>query len=125
MAEYIDERGNSDEGQIFVVKSQTGFLPVNHVYHLIKTISGLTSPGLSYLSTTVRRLSRLSPALLCFPTLPLRQQSALCAFQRGLVTYANLLQGVPESGVKALFRAWFFPRTSHYKHSAFLQSDSA
>jgi len=108
MAEYIDERGNSDKGQIFVVKSQTGFLPVSPVSHLMKTLSGLTSPGLSYLSTTVRRLSRLSPALLCFPTLSLRQRSALCAFQHGLVTYANLLQDVPESGVKALFHGWFF-----------------
>jgi hypothetical protein len=86
MAEHIGERSSSDEGQIFVGKSQTGFLPVNHVCHLINTTPGFTSLGLSYLSTpsaTVRRLSRLSPALPCFPCLPLRQRSAPLASPQG------------------------------------------
>lgn len=103
MAEYIDERDSSDEGQIFVGKSQTGFQPVNHVCHLIKTTSGFTSLGLSYLSTSsapVRRLSRLSPALPRFPGLPLRQQSAFLASPQGFwpLRYDHLSHPQPHIG---------------------------
>lgn len=97
MAEYIDERSNSDAGKIFPGKCPAGFVPVNRICRLLTATSGLTVPNLNYLSKTSARVCSLNTPLTdsaLFSSLPPRQRSALMSLSARIQRAFGLPTGI-------------------------------